>query len=181
MALTNQEVEQRLVEHFGDSVLHAVLLHDILTITVAPQEVKKIIRFLKEDKILRFHFLTDLCGLHIPQNDESERLAVVYLLHNWVDNIRIRIKAFLPDHDAEIDSVTDIFLAANWMERETYDFYGIRFVGHPKLQRILNHDGMSVHPMRKEYPVEDEYRTDKDDRFFGREVNPHSLSSPDTK
>ena len=62
----------------------------------------------------------------------------------------------------------DYFHAANWMERETYDFYGVNFVGHPNLKRILNVDEMDYFPMRKEFPLEDQTRIDKDDEMFGR-------------
>jgi NADH-quinone oxidoreductase subunit C len=89
-------------------------------------------------------------------------------MHNWLDNVRIRIKSFLPASNPEIDSVVPLFLGANWMERETYDFFGIVFKGHPQLKRILNMDEMTVFPMRREFPLEDGGRTDKDDRFFGR-------------
>jgi len=71
----------------------------------------------------------------------------------------------------EVASISDIFLSSNWMERETYDFYGITFTGHPQLKRILNMDEMVSFPMRKEFPMEDNGRTDKDDRFFGRTAN----------
>ena len=68
----------------------------------------------------------------------------------------------------EIPTVTDLWLGANWMERETFDFYGVKFIGHPNLKRILNMDEMDYHPLRKEYPLEDQTRDDKDDRMFGR-------------
>ena len=69
-----------------------------------------------------------------------------------------------------MQSVIDLFAGANWMERETWDFYGIIFKGHPQLKRLLNMDEMVSFPMRKEFPLEDSGRTDKDDRFFGRTV-----------
>jgi NADH-quinone oxidoreductase subunit C len=89
-------------------------------------------------------------------------------MHNWYANKRIKIKAFISGNNPEIKTVSTIFLSANWMEREAYDFYGINFIGHPQLKRILNMDEMVSFPMRKEFPMEDSGRTDKDDRFFGR-------------
>ncbi len=70
--------------------------------------------------------------------------------------------------NSSFDSVVDLFKSANWQERETYDFYGIKFKNHPQLKRILNMDEMESFPLRKEFPLEDQGRTDKDDRFFGR-------------
>ena len=125
-------------------------------------------QFLRDDKTLRFNFLTDVCGIHYPDAETDRQFAVVYHMHNWVDNVRIRIKCFLNGENPEIDSVTSLFLGANWQERETYDFFGIIFKGHPQLKRILNMDEMVSFPMRKEFPLEDGGRTDKDDRFFGR-------------
>jgi len=81
--------------------------------------------------------------------------------------VRIRVKTFLTENP-ETDTISDLFLCANWMEREAWDFYGIHFKGHPQLKRILNMNEMVSHPMRKEFPMEDGGRTDKDDRFFGR-------------
>ncbi len=89
-------------------------------------------------------------------------------MHNWVERFRVRIKSFLDAENPVIDSVTDLFLSSNWQERETYDFYGIEFKNHPDLRRILNMDEMESFPMRKEFPLEDQGRTDKDDRYFGR-------------
>jgi NADH-quinone oxidoreductase subunit C len=75
---------------------------------------------------------------------------------------------YLDGENPEVDSMVDLFLSANWQERETYDFYGIIFKNHPDLKRILNMDEMVSFPMRKEFPLEDQGRTDKDDRYFGR-------------
>ncbi len=114
-----------------------------------------------------FNFLTDLCASHYPDRVGSE-FEVVYHMHNWVENIRVRIHVGLSKDNLEIPSLTDLFAAANWMERETFDFYGIQFLNHPNLKRILNMDEMDYHPLRKEYALEDETRDDKNNTFFGR-------------
>lgn len=171
MALESSVIQQKVMDQFGTSVSDFIPLHDILTFEVNPQAIKEVIQFLKEDETLRFNFLTDVCGIHYPEYDENRQLAVVYHLHNWIDGVRVRLKCFLPISNPEIDSVADLFSSANWQERETYDFYGIIFKGHPQLKRILNMDEMTVFPLRKEYPLEDSGRTDKDDRFFGRTPN----------
>lgn len=164
-------IQNSLSDIFGNDVFDFRMEHDIFTFEVSSDKVKEIIRYMKDDKILQFNFLTDLCGVHYPDNDKKRQFAVVYLLHNWIDNIRVRIKTFLSSDMIIIPTITDVFAAANWMERETYDFYGIIFDGHPNLKRILNDNGMTVFPMRKEYPLEDAGRSDKDDRFFGRTTN----------
>ncbi|ANO49405.1 NADH-quinone oxidoreductase subunit C [Flavobacterium columnare NBRC 100251 = ATCC 23463] len=168
MALENAVIQQKLIDQFGLKVSEFVQLHDILTFEVASDAIVEVMKFLKEDATLRFNFLTDLCGVHYPEYEANRQLGVVYHMHNWIDGVRIRIKCFLPIDNPEIDSVTSLFLGANWQERETFDFYGITFKGHPQLKRILNMDEMTVFPMRKEFPLEDGGRTDKDDRFFGR-------------
>jgi NADH-quinone oxidoreductase subunit C len=84
------------------------------------------------------------------------------------NNFSLRLKVFLPAENPSIKSIVDIYNGANWMERETYDFFGINFEGHPDLRRILNMDSMDYFPMRKEHVLEDATREDKDDRFFGR-------------
>ncbi|AND63594.1 NADH dehydrogenase [Flavobacterium covae] len=168
MALENAVIQQKLIDQFGLKVSEFVQLHDILTFEVASDAIVEVMKFLKEDATLRFNFLTDVCGVHYPEYEANRQLGIVYHMHNWIDGVRIRIKCFLPIDNPEIDSVTSLFLGANWQERETFDFYGITFKGHPQLKRILNMDEMTVFPMRKEFPLEDGGRTDKDDRFFGR-------------
>jgi NADH-quinone oxidoreductase subunit C len=168
MALETTEIQQKVSETFGSKVSGFIQDKDIFTFEVESDIITAVILYLKNEPTLRFHFLTDLCGIHYPDNEENRQFAVVYHLHNWYDNKRIRIKSFLKGSNPEIKTVTNIYLCANWMERETYDFFGINFIGHPQLKRILNMDEMTSFPMRKEYPLEDTGRTDKDDRYFGR-------------
>jgi NADH-quinone oxidoreductase subunit C len=168
MALETSVIQDKLTGQFGDKVTGFIQIKDILSFEVQADAMNEVMRFLRDDAILRYNFLTDLCGVHYPDNDPERQFAMVYHMHNWIDNVRIRFKSFLNGENPEIDSVTNLFLSANWQERETYDFFGIIFKGHPQLKRILNMDEMVSFPMRKEFPLEDGGRTDKDDRFFGR-------------
>jgi NADH-quinone oxidoreductase subunit C len=136
----------------------------ILTITVLPESLPGFVQLLKDQ--FNFSFLTDLCGIHFP--DQARQLGVIYHLHDLKKNKRIRVKTFVSVQNPVIPSIVPIFSAANWMERETFDFYGIIFDGHPNLTRILNVDYLDYFPMRKEYPLEDPSREDKEDHFFGR-------------
>jgi NADH-quinone oxidoreductase subunit C len=168
MALETIQIQDKLTETFGENVSHYNQEKDIFSFEVVADNITAVILFLKNDPELRFHFLTDLCGVHYPDNEVNRQFAVVYHLHNWYENKRIRIKAFIDGENPKIRTISNIFLSSNWMERETFDFYGIDFIGHPQLKRILNMDEMISFPMRKEFPMEDSGRTDKDDRFFGR-------------
>lgn len=171
MALDTTQIQDKLVATFGESVFNFTQEKSIFSLEVASDKITAVLLFLKNDETLRFNFLTDLCGIHYPENDENHQFTVVYHLHNWIDNVRIKIKSYISGTNPEIKTVSTIFLCANWMERETYDFYGINFIGHPQLKRILNMDEMISFPMRKEFPLEDGGRTDKDDRFFGRTID----------
>lgn len=168
MALTNELIQQRLHEKFGDALNGFEEPYGMLTFS-APRDMNlKVMQFLyDDDEELQFTFLTDLCAVHYPERT-GEELAVVYHLHNLVENVRIRFKVFLPIEQPDVFTATKIFEAANWLERETYDFFGVNFVGHPNLKRIMNVDEMDYFPLRKEYPVEDQSRIDKDDEMFGR-------------
>jgi NADH-quinone oxidoreductase subunit C len=167
MALTNEHIRQRLTEKFGDQVSSFEEPYGMLTFE-APKDLNlKVLQFLYDDEELKFRFLTDLQAVHYPDNAGRE-LCVVYHLHNMIDNVRVRFKVYAPIEKPDVFSATALFAAANWMERETYDFYGVNFVGHPNLKRILNVDEMDYFPMRKEYPLEEQTRLDKDDEMFGR-------------
>lgn len=166
--MTNETIREKLIEKFGESVTAFEEPWGMLTFEAERGKAIEVMQFLKEDESLAFTFLTDVCGVHYPDNDVERQLAVVYHMHNWVANVRIRFKAFLNGENPEVESATRLFDGANWQERETYDFYGIIFTGHPDLKRILNMDEMVSFPLRKEFPLEDQERTDKDDRYFGR-------------
>lgn len=168
MALENTLIQDKLTETFDSSVFNFREERDIFTLETSADKITALILFLKNDSDLRFHFLTDLCGIHYPDNEVDRQFAIVYHLHNWYENKRLRIKVYINGEKPEIKSISNIFLSSNWMERETYDFFGVNFIGHPQLKRILNMDEMVSFPMRKEFPMEDSGRTDKDDRFFGR-------------
>ena len=167
MSLTNEHIKQRLTEKFADQVFGFEEPYGMLTFEASKELNLKVLNFLYDDEVLKFRFLTDLCAVHYPDLKEKE-LAVVYHLHNLEDNIRIRFKVFTGSSKPDVYTATGLFSSANWMERETYDFYGINFVGHPNLKRILNVDEMDYFPMRKQYPLEDQSRVDKDDEMFGR-------------
>jgi NADH-quinone oxidoreductase subunit C len=166
MSMDKTLISDKLKTRFTEDILSVEDNKDMLTVEVSAKIIHEVIRFLKENDSLGFTFLTTLCGIHYP--DQKLPLGVVYHLHRFSDNTRIRIKAFLPLENPTISTVSDLFSAANWMERETYDFYGILFEGHPNLKRILNVEYLDYFPMRKEYPLEDQTREDKDNRFFGR-------------
>lgn len=168
MALTNETIRQQLTEKFGEDIYGWEEPYGMLTFTSHKELNLKVLQFLFDDPTLQFRFLTDLCAVHYPEKQDEE-IAVVYHLHNLVDNIRIRYKVFAPINKPDVFSVTALYAAANWMERETYDFYGVNFIGHPNLVRILNADEMDYFPMRKEYPLEEQTRVDKDDEMFGRD------------
>lgn len=165
--LTNERIREKLVERFGESISNVEEPFGMLTFEVPRDYNLKVMQFLYDDPELRFQFLTDLQAVHYPDLKGRE-LAVVYHLHNLVDNVRIRFKVFTAIDEPEIYTATKLFASANWMERETYDFFGVIFVGHPNLRRILNVDEMEYFPMRKEFPLEDQTRRDKDDEMFGR-------------
>ncbi len=167
MALTNDTIKQKLSEKFGDKLTDWQEPYGMLTFT-APKDLNiKVMQFLFDDAELRFQFLTDLQAVHYPQKKGAE-LAVVYHLHNLVDNVRIRFKVFTDIAKPDVFTATALYSAANVMERETYDFYGVNFIGHPNLIRILNVEEMDYFPMRKEFPLEEQTRIDKDDEMFGR-------------
>lgn len=169
MALDTTTIQEKISAKFGDKVSFFDAEADIFTFEAEKESLHSLIAFLRDE--LGFNFLTDVCGVHFPDNEKTRQFATVYHLHNWLENVRVRIKTFLDGEKPEVDSVSDLFLSANWQERETYDFYGIVFNNHPDLKRILNMDEMESFPLRKEFPLEDNERTDKDDRYFGRMPN----------
>ena len=168
MELTNENVLGKIIEQFGEeNITDAVNPDGILTFKTNRQTIHELIKYLRDDKELQISFLTTMCGIHYPEQKDKE-LCMMYQLHSLRHNYRLRIKVYFPISDPVMPTLTDLYAAANWMEREAYDFYGVVFAGHPNLIRILNVEDMEYHPMLKQYPLEDQTREDKVNTFFGR-------------
>jgi NADH-quinone oxidoreductase subunit C len=167
MSLTNERIKEKLTEKFGEILTGWEEPYGLLSFTAPKDQNLKVLQFLFDDDELRFRFLTDLTGVHYPDRT-GEELAVVYHLHSLENNVRIRFKVFTSIESPDVYTATSLYPGANWMERETYDFFGFNFVGHPDLRRVLNVEEMDYFPLRKEYPLEDQSRIDKDDEMFGR-------------
>jgi len=164
-AMTNNDLITLLGDKFGNKIGGVNEPYGLLTIETTKDVIIEVLGFLKESAGTGFNYLTDITAVHYP---ERNQIAVVYHLHNMVDKIRIRIKVYVHEQTPNIPTATVLWNGANWMERETYDFFGIKFEGHPDLRRILNMDELNVHPMLKQYPLEDPNRVDKKDEYFGR-------------
>jgi NADH-quinone oxidoreductase subunit C len=156
------QIAPGLVHHTDTS------LDGILNLHTTREQLIGLLKLLRDDEHLQFNFLTSLCAVHYPEHAGQE-LGMVYHLHNWQANTRIRVKIAFPADDPHVPTATVLWPAANWMERQEYDFFGVVFTGHPDLRRILNVDDLGAFPLRKEFRLEDGTRTDKDDRFFGRD------------
>jgi NADH-quinone oxidoreductase subunit C len=165
--MTNEILKERLIDRFGEDLSEWDEQYGMLCFRVPADKNTEVMRYLYDDETLRFRFLTDLTGVHFPDRKDEE-LCVVYHLHNMIDGVRLRFKVYVPVDAPDVPTATTVFSGADWMERETYDFFGINFTGHPNLKRILNVDEMDYFPMRKEYQMEDPTRRDKDDEMFGR-------------
>jgi NADH-quinone oxidoreductase subunit C len=165
--VTHEHIQQKLTEKFGDLVSNFQESYGMFSFETPKENNLKVMQFLYEEETLQFRFLTDLTVVHYP-DDAGRELAVVYHLHNLKDNVRLRFKVFTDINTPDVFTASKLFATANWMEREAFDFYGVNFVGHPNLKRILNVDEMDYFPLRKEFPLEDQTRIDKDDEMFGR-------------
>lgn len=164
--ISNEQIIEAIAAKFGDTVKTEGEPYGLLTVKTGREQIIDLLTFLKNDAVLKFGFLTDITAIHYPEREKQ--IGVIYHLHSLQNNIRIRIKVFVADGDVHMPTATALWDGANWMERETYDFFGVDFTGHPDLRRILNVDDMTVFPMRREYPLEDPNRVDKKDYFFGR-------------
>ncbi|MFB9842123.1 NADH-quinone oxidoreductase subunit C [Mucilaginibacter ginsenosidivorans] len=164
--ITNEELLTSIKAKFEADVTEVSEPFGLLTFEISREKIIELLTFLKTDPKLQFIYLTDITAIHYPEREKP--IGVIYHLHSLVNNVRVCIKVFVADGDVHMPTATVLWNGANWMERETYDFFGVVFDGHPDLRRILNVDDMTVFPMRKEYPLEDPNRVDKRDYFFGR-------------
>jgi NADH-quinone oxidoreductase subunit C len=143
---------------FGDMIARALpgavtgngVAHDELTVLADASKIVDVLRFLRDDESCQFISFTDITAVDWPGRER--RFDVVYHLLSPVRNLRVRLKIEVADGEP-VQSIIDIFPGADWFERETYDLYGIPFIGHPDMRRILTDYGFEGHPLRKDFPL----------------------------
>jgi NADH-quinone oxidoreductase subunit C len=149
------EITRRLQERFGDRILRATSMFGQDAITIRGDAIRDVAVFLRDDADLAMNFLMDLAGVDYLEygDDRPWRYEVAYHFYSLEQNHRYRVKVAVPEDQLEVPSIWDLWRIANWMEREVFDMYGVRFLGHPNLRRILCHDEFVGHALRKDYPI----------------------------
>ncbi len=145
-----QELAAHLELRQPNAVLHTEIVHGELSVTITPQSGVAFAEFLKNDPSCKFSSLIDITAVDYPQRDK--RFDIVYHFLSMYQNHRIRVRLAVRDTDM-VPSITDIYPAANWFEREVFDMFGILFSGHPDLRRILTDYGFRGYPLRKDFPT----------------------------
>ncbi|MEO5365129.1 MAG: NADH-quinone oxidoreductase subunit C [Magnetococcus sp. WYHC-3] len=166
-------IEERLNEVLDAPNLQR--LSDVLVLHVEPESLVATMTTLRDDEFLDFKLLSDLCGVHWPQRDKP--FEVVYQLLSVYRNHRLRVKVGLAEGQA-LDTVIPVWSSANWFEREVYDMFGVRFIGHPDLRRILMDYDFHGHPLRKDFPLVGEYQVRFDAKSYRVIREPVQLARP---
>jgi NADH-quinone oxidoreductase subunit C len=148
--MTLEELASHVEAKLQGAMQHRDIARGELTLVVAPADIPRVLKDLRDDAQCQFEVLIDICGVDYPERER--RFEVVYHLLSPRKNQRIRIKC-QTDEDTPVPSAVDVFPTANWYEREAYDMYGILFSGHPDLRRLLTDYGFQGHPMRKDFPL----------------------------
>jgi NADH-quinone oxidoreductase subunit C len=147
---TFETLGKTIADALGASVTGHVVAHHELTVTAKSQDIVAVMTFLRDDPRCQFWNLIDVTALDWPSRER--RFDVVYHLLSPKHNVRIRVKAET-DEATPVPSIIGVFPAADWLERETYDLYGVVFSGHPDMRRILTDYGFEGHPLRKDFPL----------------------------
>lgn len=143
----------KLKEAFGEKVLDVYTFRGDTVVVLDRSVNVEACQMLRDDPALRFDFLMDLTAVDYLGFGRKPRFEVVYNLYSLMKNLRIRLRVPVPEEDPVVRTVTHLWKAANWAEREVWDMFGIRFEGHPNLKRILMYEEFEGHPLRKDYPV----------------------------
>lgn len=163
MQETDTKLLANILPNLPESIQTAILAVEEFkgetTVVLKRESLRAVVQFLKTDPNFRFDVMMDLFAMDYLKysSEQPERFAVVYYLVSLLQGRRVRLKVFVSEEDPTIDSIHDIYKAANWFEREAWDLYGIAFNGHPNLTRILCHSEFVGHPLRKDYPS-DQYQ-----------------------
>lgn len=147
---TLSELAAHLADALDEDMREHAIAHGELTLTIHRDRVKKVLRFLRDDQACRFTTLIDICAVDWPAR--ADRFDVVYHLLSMHNNTRIRVMLSVAE-DTPVDSIVDLYPAANWFEREAFDMFGVVFDGHPDLRRILTDYGFEGFPLRKDFPL----------------------------
>jgi NADH-quinone oxidoreductase subunit C len=141
----------RLKEEFPKAILGYSVFREELTVEVDFQSIVGVGTFLRDNEPFKMDVLTDLAGID-KGPEQSPRLAVVYILTSTDYVFRMKLKIHFNENDP-VSSVSDIWASANWLEREAWEMYGIKFTGHPDLRKLLLSDDLEGYPMRKDFPT----------------------------
>lgn len=164
------EISRRLQERFANRILSSGEYRGQHFVTVGPQDLRDVLTFLRDEPALDFNMLMDVGGVDYltypnptddDENDDGARLyggrawryEVAYQMYSLKANHRFRVKVAVKDDTVEVPSVWDLWRIANWMEREVFDLFGVRFSDHPNLRRIMCHEDFVGHALRKDYPI----------------------------
>ncbi|MFA4915189.1 MAG: NADH-quinone oxidoreductase subunit C [Syntrophales bacterium] len=150
MSMVRNPVEA-LQESFGDAIRKVEEFRGEISVTVDKSKIREVMFFLRDNGNFLYDMLIDLCG--VDYCGDAQRFEIVYLLRSSRFGNRITIKARLQENE-DVDTVMDIWMAADWLEREVYDVLGIKFNNHSDLRRILLPDEFVGHPLRKDFPVQ---------------------------
>ena len=150
MFLKLQKIEKLINSELSSKVKSSSIDNDELLIEVDEKDIVDVVQFLKSNENCKFKQLIDIAGVDYPDNEK--RFELVYLFLSHENNLRIKLLIKF-ETDQSINSLTKIFPSANWMEREVFDMYGIKFKNHPDLRRILTDYGFKGHPLRKDFPL----------------------------
>ena len=145
-----QNLEKLINSELSIKVLNSVISNEELLIEIKDNDLVEVIQFLKSNENCKFKQLIDIAGVDYPENEK--RFELIYLFLSHENNTRIKLLTKF-EIDQTINSITKIFPSANWMEREVFDMYGIKFKNHPDLRRILTDYGFKGHPLRKDFPL----------------------------
>jgi NADH-quinone oxidoreductase subunit C len=156
MAMDDREILARLGERFGAAVRERPLRAGDPAAVVERTAILDVLRYCRDDPALRFDLLMDLTAvdyLTFPGREDGPRFEVVYHLYSVAANHRVRLCCPVDEDDPLVPSAVPLWPIANWLEREVWDMFGIRFAGHPDLRRLLLYEEFVGHPLRKDYPV----------------------------
>jgi len=150
----SKQVLDRLCQRFPDAVQETHDFRGDETVVTTRDSIVEVISWLRDEHELKLNMLTDMTAVDYLQQGRKPRFEVVYHLYSVQHRHRLRLKVRLPEDDAQVPTVSGLYKDADWLEREIWDMYGIRFKGHPNLRRILLYEEFVGHPLRKDYPKE---------------------------